>query len=126
MNELSRVAISSPPGKRMSVDRHTGDCAHFRAGALRDHGEVAILRPRVVPDTPTVTPFATRPVSGKNDTLREHLLDAADGLSCSLFVFYEAESYVAVAVVAEAYSGGDGYFGFCQQQLAELQRAKGR
>jgi hypothetical protein len=48
----------------------------------------------------------------RNGTLRQHLLDASYGLSGALFVFYEAESYMSVAVVAEAYSWGHGYFGF--------------
>ncbi len=48
----------------------------------------------------------------RNGTLRQHLFYASYGLSGALFVFYEAESYMSVAVVAEAYSWGHGYFGF--------------
>ena len=33
------------------------------------------------------------------------MLDASQGLAGAFFVFYEAESYVAVAVVAKAYAG---------------------
>jgi hypothetical protein len=49
--------------------------------------------------------------------LRQHGFDAADGLSCAFFVLYQAEADVGVAVVAEAYAGADGYFGFVEQQL---------
>ena len=49
--------------------------------------------------------------------LREHRLDSPNRLSRPLFVLDERESYVAVAVVAEAYAGGDGYFGFVEQEL---------
>ncbi len=55
--------------------------------------------------------------------LCEHLPNAAEGLSCSLFVFDEGEADVAVAVVAEADAGTDGYFGFCEQQLRKFERA---
>jgi len=55
-----------------------------------------------------------------NLTFREHLLDASQGLAGALFVFDEAEYYVIVAVVAEAYAGAYGYFGFVQETLAEL------
>ena len=56
--------------------------------------------------------------------LREHLLDSAEGLAGALFVFYQAESYVGVAVVAEAYSWGDGGLRISQDQLGELQGAE--
>ncbi len=47
--------------------------------------------------------------------LRQHMLDAAEGLPCALFVFDQRKSYVVVAVVAEADAGAYGYFGFIQQ-----------
>src|ERR1700722_17497478 len=58
------------------------------------------------------------------DRFCQHLLNAADGLSGALFVFYEAESYVAVAVVAEAYSRRHGYFGFGGEELGEFERTE--
>src|SRR5580700_7147530 len=70
----------------------------------------------VRPHIPTESPH--------QHTLRQHLLDAADGLAGALFVFYEAESYVAVAVVAEAYAGAYGYFGFVEEELGKLQGAQ--
>ena len=58
--------------------------------------------------------------------LREHLLDAAEGLAGALFVFDEGEADVVVAVVAEADAGADGGFGFDEQELRELERAEVR
>ena len=75
------------------------------------------MRPQASP--PNQPAFSTH-----QHTLRQHRLDAADGLSCALFVFDEAESHMAVAVVAEAYAGDDGYLGFGQQQLRKLKRAE--
>ena len=43
--------------------------------------------------------------------LGKHLLDPSDRLPCALFVLDERESYMAVAVVAEAYAGAYGYLG---------------
>jgi len=46
--------------------------------------------------------------------LGEHLFDPSDRLAGAPFVLDQAESYVAVAVVAEAYAGAYGYLGFRQ------------
>src|SRR6185437_8788851 len=53
----------------------------------------------------------------RDGAFRQHLLDAADGPSCAFFVFCQAEADVGVAVVAEAYAGADGHFGFVEEQL---------
>lgn len=47
----------------------------------------------------------------------EHLLDAAQCLSCSLFVFDQREADMAVSVFTEANSRTDGNVGFCQELL---------
>jgi hypothetical protein len=54
-------------------------------------------------------------------TLREHCLDAADGLPCALFVFDQAESYVSISVVAEANAGAYGYLRFIEEEFGELE-----
>ena len=60
---------------------------------------------------------------GRDDTLGEHLLDAAEGLAGAFFVFDEGEADVLVAVLAEAYPRRHGHLGFVEQELRELERA---
>ena len=55
---------------------------------------------------------------------REHLADAALRLPRPLFIFNQRKSHMPVAVVAEAYAGGDGGFGFGEQELRELKRIR--
>jgi hypothetical protein len=57
----------------------------------------------------------SRPLSSHQNGLGEHLLNPSDRLPGALFVLDQAESYVAVAVVAEAYAGAYGYLRFRQQ-----------
>ncbi len=40
------------------------------------------------------------------------MLNPAQRLPRPLLILYQAESYVLVAMLAEAYAGADGYFGF--------------
>jgi len=54
----------------------------------------------------------------------EHLLDAAKGLPCALFVFDEGEAHVAVAVIAEAYAGTYCDLGFGEEFFGEVDRAE--
>src|SRR6185437_12977448 len=47
------------------------------------------------------------------------------GLPRAFFVFYQCEPDVVVTVIAKADAWGNGYFGLVEQELRELQRAKG-
>src|ERR1035437_2673227 len=47
-----------------------------------------------------------------NLPLGEHLLDPPECLTGALFILNQREADVGVAVVADAYAGGDGGFGF--------------
>ena len=88
--------------------------AHFLRSFCEITAEVAILRRGI-----------GSPLHPHRHALRQHPPDAADGLSCALFVFDQTEPYMAVAVVAEAYARDlRGRSGFCQQELRELKRAE--
>jgi len=91
--------------------------ASWRAFLIREAPAVFFFL--VAFGTTEVVPFykALNGLGGGFFHFGEHLANASQGLAGALFVFYQAESYVAVAVFAEAYAGGNGHFGFGQEEL---------
>src|SRR5947209_4792379 len=55
---------------------------------------------------------------------REHLLDAARGLSKALLILHQSNAHEALAVLAKTHSGRDGDIAFRQQPLGEFDRAE--
>src|SRR3954454_14208239 len=56
--------------------------------------------------------------------LAEHVADAARRLAQAMLVLDQRDPHVVVAVVAEAYAGGDGDLRLLQQPLGEFDRAE--